>query len=68
MRTNIVLDDRLVRTALKFVKVKTKKALIHMALREFVANHSRQDLRDLQGKVSFREGYDYKALRQRPAA
>jgi hypothetical protein len=30
-------------------------------LREFVENHRRKDMRDLKGKISFRENYDYKS-------
>ncbi len=64
MRTNIVLDDRLVKTALKISKVHTKRELITTALKEYVRNHSRLDLRELRGKIRFREDYDYKALRK----
>lgn len=64
MRTNIVLDDRLVKTALKISKIRTKRELITTALKEYVRNHSRLDLRELRGKICFREDYDYKALRK----
>ncbi len=64
MRTNIDLDESLVNEAFKFVKVKTKKELVRIALKEFVENHKRKDLRELQGKIHFREGYDYKKLRK----
>jgi Arc/MetJ family transcription regulator len=64
MRTNIVLDDYLVKKALKISKLSTKRELIATALKEYVENHSRLDLRELKGKVSFREDYDYKALRK----
>ena len=65
MRTNIVLDDRLVQEALKYAPVKTKRELVDLALREFIANHERRDIRELKGRVSFFEGYDQKALRER---
>jgi len=64
MRTNIVLDEKLIQKAFKYTHVKTKKDLITLALTEFVANHSRLDLRDLQGKIEFSKDYDYKKLRQ----
>ena len=64
MRTNIVLEDDLVSKALKISGLPTKKALITTALKEFIRNHSRLDIRKLKGKVSFSEGYDYKALRK----
>ena len=64
MRRNIVLDEGLVAEAFKHAKVATKKALIHVALCEFVAHHGRRDLRELRGHVRFRPGYDHKALRR----
>ncbi len=64
MRTNIVLDDELVKRALKLTKAKTKRSLVHEALVELVAAREKRDLRDLRGKISFRNDYDYKALRK----
>ncbi len=64
MRTNIVLDERLLKEALKYSKAHTKKELIHNALKEFVESHKRKDLRELKGKIEFREDYDYKKLRR----
>jgi len=64
MRTNIVLDDVLVAEALKVSHSKTKKALIHEALKEYVDNRKRLSLLDLSGKIQFRKGYDYKAMRE----
>ena len=63
MRTNIVLDDKLVKEAFKYSKVKTKKDLVETALKEFVENHRRMDIRELRGKISFQPDYDYKSLR-----
>lgn len=64
MRTNIELDDGLVEQAFKHAEVSTKRDLIHLALEEFVRNHSRKDMRELRGKVTFLPDYDHKALRQ----
>lgn len=64
MRTNVVLDDVLIRKALQVSGLSTKKALIDTALKEFVRNHTRLDLRDLRGKIHFSKGYDYKELRR----
>ena len=63
MRTNIDLDDRLVDEAMRYADVKTKKDLVHLALREFVARHRRRDVRELRGTVGIRPDYDYKRLR-----
>ncbi|SDB55132.1 antitoxin of type II TA system, VapB [Desulfonatronum thiosulfatophilum] len=64
MRTNIDLDDVLVEEAMRLSKATTKKEVVHQALKEFVANKRRKDLRDLRGKISFAPDYDYKTLRE----
>ena len=64
MRTNIVLDDSLVKEALKLSRVKTKKELVTQALKEFVENRKRLNLMDLFGKIEFAKNYNYKALRE----
>ena len=64
MRTNIVLDDTLVREAQKLSKIKTKRELVDQALREFVLNRERLDLRDLKGVGELSADYDYKATRR----
>jgi len=63
MRTNIVLDDNLVKEAFKYSHAKSKKELIAMALKEFVENRRRLNLLDLEGKIEFIRDYDYKAMR-----
>ncbi len=65
MRTNIVLDEKLVKEAFRYTQVSTKKELIDLALREFVENHRRKDIRDLKGKIKIDDKYDYKSLRTR---
>ena len=62
-RTNIVLDQDLVEEALRYAGVRTKRELVDLALREFVENHKRRDVRELRGKVRLRPDYDYKRLR-----
>ena len=64
MRTNIVLDDEIVKTAFRYSKAKTKKELINEALKELITSRKRLDLRDLRGKIEFRADYDYKKLRK----
>ncbi len=64
MRTNIVLDDELVEEAFRHSDAKTKRELVDRALREFVANRKRKDIRELRGKGLIRPDYDYKALRE----
>ena len=63
MRTNIVLDERLVKKAMKLSRTMTKKELVNQALKEFVENRKRLNLMDLAGKIEFAKDYNYKALR-----
>ena len=64
MRTNIVLNDELVKKAFKHSSARTKKELVHEALEELISARQRRDLRDLRGKISFAAGYDHKKLRK----
>ena len=63
MRTNIVIDDTLLKEAVKYTNLKTKKEIIHLALQELVNNYKKKSLLDLKGDISFEKGYDYKKLR-----
>jgi len=64
MRTNIVLNDDLVQEAFKYAEnIHTKRELIEVALKEFVATRKVKDLRELKGKIQFDERYDYKSMR-----
>ena len=64
MRTNIILDDDLIREAFSVSKAKTKKELVHEALRELVNLRKRKDLAELAGSIQFLKGYDHKKLRK----
>ncbi len=64
VRTNIVIEDELVEEAFRYAGVRTKRQLVDLALREFVENHRRKDVRELRGKGLIRPDYDYKRLRE----
>jgi Arc/MetJ family transcription regulator len=64
LRTNIVIDDKLMEQAMRVSGLSTKKDVVDRALFEFVQRHMRKDLAQLQGKIQFAENYDYKALRK----
>jgi len=63
MRTNIVIDDKLMREAFRYATVSTKRELVELALMEFVQNHKRRDIRELKGKIKIDPAYDYKSQR-----
>lgn len=69
MRTNIVLDDKMVRKAMKLAKTKTKREAVNVALAEYVSSRERwAALDDLFGSDGMDPAYDYKAARAgRPA-
>lgn len=63
-RTNIVLDDELIRRAMQVSGARTKREVVNRALRELVARASvYQTLRRLKGKMPW-EG-DVNAWRRR---
>lgn len=61
MRTNIVLNDQLVKEAMRLSHTNTKKEVIDLALQNFVAHLKRQNMKGLFGKVKW-EG-DLKKMR-----
>ena len=50
-RTNIVLDEKLVREGLKSTGIKTRRTLVDYALRELVRREKQVGLIELKGKV-----------------
>ena len=64
MRTNIVIDEDLLEEAFSVSEAKTKKDLVHEALRELVRLRKRKDLTELAGAVEFYKDFDHKKLRE----
>ncbi|MFN2337745.1 MAG: type II toxin-antitoxin system VapB family antitoxin [Gammaproteobacteria bacterium] len=53
VRTNIVLDNRLVEAGLKATGLKTRRELVDFALRELLRHKQQQKLLGLKGKVKW---------------
>ena len=51
MRTNIEIDDEVLREAQRLVGTRTKRETVDLALRELVARHRRIGVLDLRGRV-----------------
>lgn len=51
MRTNIDIDDEVLRRVQDLTGAKTKKEAVDLALRELVARYDRLRILDLRGKV-----------------
>jgi Arc/MetJ family transcription regulator len=64
MRTNIVLDEKLVYEATTLTGVRTKRELIDLALRELIRSRRKKNLFDLAGKIQFADDYDHKQSRE----
>jgi len=64
VRTNIVIDDDLLKEAFSLSRARTKKDLIHEALKELIRLRKRKDLTELAGSIEFYKGFDHKKLRK----
>ena len=65
MRTNIVLNDELVNEAFMYSQtISSKRELIEVALREYVNNRKRKNIKELKGKIKFIDDFDYKSMRK----
>ncbi|MBD2755949.1 type II toxin-antitoxin system VapB family antitoxin [Spirosoma validum] len=53
MRTNIDIDDGLLQKAMAISHLKTKKAIVELALQEYINMTRRRDLLSLRGKVQW---------------
>ena len=63
MRTNSVLDEKLVKEAMQLANVKTKREAVEVALRRYVHSGKQKKLLELYGAVGLRKDYDYKQAR-----
>ncbi|WP_022978171.1 type II toxin-antitoxin system VapB family antitoxin [Nevskia ramosa] len=63
MRTNIVLDDKLVSKAMKLSQAKTKRDVVNLALKEYVESRERKRILEMFGSDCIDPTYDYKAAR-----
>ncbi|MBN2497546.1 MAG: type II toxin-antitoxin system VapB family antitoxin [Deltaproteobacteria bacterium] len=64
MRTNIDLDDDLVREAFRLTEARTKRELVHLALEELVRIRKKKNLAELAGRIRLRDGFDHKQMRE----
>lgn len=53
MRTNIVLDEKLVNSCQKATGIKTKRELIDHALQELLRHKSQKKILELKGKITW---------------
>jgi len=60
MPTNLALDEKLLKSAMKLSIFKTKRETVNMALKEFIERRRQKKILDLQGQIDFREDWNYK--------
>jgi Arc/MetJ family transcription regulator len=58
MRTNIVIDDKLMEEALRATGLKTKKEAVELALRTLLRLQRQKQIRSLRGKLDWRGDLD----------
>ena len=58
MRTNIVIDDKLMENALKTTGLPTKRAVVEQGLKLLIKRNEQQDIRKLRGKVKWEGDLD----------
>ena len=58
MRTNIDLDDNLVKEAMELTSIKTKKEVVSLALKELISMYKRKSLLHYRGKFKWEGDLD----------
>lgn len=58
MRTNIVIDDKLMQEALRATGLKTKKEAVDLALRTLLRLQRQRQIRSLRGRLDWRGDLD----------
>jgi Arc/MetJ family transcription regulator len=53
MRTNIVIDDKLMNDALKATGLKTKKEAVELGLKTLIKLHQQEGIKKLKGKLKW---------------
>ncbi len=64
MPTNLAIDDRLLETARKVGRHKTKRETVTAALEEYIQRRKQREILALFGKIDYEPGYDYKRERK----
>jgi Arc/MetJ family transcription regulator len=58
MRTNIVIDDKLISEAIKATGASSKKEAVELGLKALVQLKRQESIRGLRGKLKWREDLD----------
>jgi Arc/MetJ family transcription regulator len=58
MRTNVVIDEKIIKKAIKYTGLKTKKEVINYALKELIIRKERKEILQLAGKLHWEGDLD----------
>jgi len=58
MRTNMVIDDALMKNALRATGLKTKREAVELGLRTLLRLHQQEQIRRFRGKLSWQGDLD----------
>ena len=58
MRTNIIIDDKLIKDALRVTGLKTKRQTVELALRTLLRLRQQEGIRRFRGKLNWRGDLD----------
>jgi Arc/MetJ family transcription regulator len=58
MRTNIVIDDQLIKDTLKATGLKTKREAVELGLRTLLGLRKQENIRRLRGKLNWQGDLD----------
>ena len=64
MRTNIVIDDKLMAEAIKVTGASTKKEAVELGLKALVQLKRQESIRGMRGKLKWRDDLDRMRLDQ----
>jgi len=64
MRTNIVIDDKLMADAIKLSQLKTKKAVVETGLRLLIQIKKQERIKSLRGKLNWDDDLEKMRLDQ----
>ena len=68
MRTNIMLDDKLIERAQKLTGIKTKREVVQEALRVLILLREQAEVRSLRGKLQWDGNLDEQRQTRLPEA
>ncbi len=65
MATNLQIDDVLIREAMQIGGLRTKRAVVEAALKEYVQRRKQLQILELFGAIDYEEDFDYKEQRRK---